>query len=154
MAHAAPSKEQPTASTDLEAGTELNLGEFATEETLSLSEARIVLLKTIDHRAQHGAQFEETENTAKAREYLEIFAVFKDLAMAEQVEALINRLGTGLEKFEKSQLKSLIPTCADEAKAVIPSLEKKCEEGVVDEDELQGICKELQRLKRQAELSS
>lgn len=152
MAHAAPSKEQPTASTDLETGRELKLGEFKDDATLSLSEARIVLLKTLDHRTAQGAQYEEPENSAKAREYLEIFAVFKDLAMAEQVEGLINRLGTGLENFEKSQLKSLVPTCADEAKAVIPSLEKKCEEGIVDEDELQGICKELQRLKRQSEL--
>lgn len=152
MAHAAPSKDKPTASTDLEAGRDLKLGEFADEDTLSLSEARIVLLKTLDHRNQSGSGFEEPETSAKAREYLEIFANFKDLAMAEQVEGLINRLGTGLEKFEKSQLKSLVPTCADEAKAIIPSLEKKCEEGVVDEDELEGICKELQRLKRQAEL--
>ena len=152
MAHAAPSRQQPTASTDLEAGKELKLGEFAAEETLSLSEARIVLLKTLESRVQAGGQYEETENTAKSREYLEIFAVFKDLAMAEQVEALINRLGNGLEKFEKAQLKSLTPTSADEAKAVIASLEKKCEEGVVDEEELEAICKELQRLKRQAEL--
>ena len=152
MAHAAPSKEQPTASTDLEAGRDLKLGEFATEETLSLSEARIVLLKTLDHRAQHGGQYDEPDNSSKAREYLEIFSIFKDLALAEQVESLINTLGGGLEKFEKSQLKSLVPTCADEAKAVIPSLEKKCEEGVVDEDELDGICKELQRVKREAQL--
>lgn len=102
MAHAAPSRQQPTASTDLEAGKELKLGEFAAEETLSLSEARIVLTKTLESRVQAGAQYEETENTAKAREYLEIFAVFKDLAMAEQVEALINRLGNGLEKFEST----------------------------------------------------
>ena len=149
MAHAAPSRQQPTASTDLEAGKELKLGEFASEETLSLSEARIVLEKTLQTRSN---QIPISENTGKAQEYLDLFAVFKDLALAEQVEALINRLGTGLEKFEKAQLKTLIPTGADEAKAVIPSLEKKCEEGTVDEEELEGICKELQRLKRQAEL--
>jgi hypothetical protein len=154
MAHAAPSKDKPTASTDLEAGRDLKLGEFAGEDTLSLSEARIVLLKTLDHRNLQADVYEEPETSAKAREYLEIFASFKDLAMAEQVELLISRspLGEALEKFEKSQLKSLVPTCADEAKAIIPSLEKKCEDGTVDEDELEGICKELQRLKRQAEL--
>jgi DNA-directed RNA polymerase II subunit RPB4 len=148
--HAAPSREQPTASTDLEAGRDLKLGEFADTATLSLSEARIVLLKTIEHRSK-GGHFEETENTAKAREYLDLFSLFKDLTMAEQVEGLLlPKASPGMENFERSQLKSLVPSCADEAKAIIPSLEKKVEDGLVDENALGQLCKELQRLKRQA----
>ncbi|ETN37333.1 uncharacterized protein HMPREF1541_08324 [Cyphellophora europaea CBS 101466] len=150
--HAAPSREQPTASTDLEAGRELKLGEFADVETLSLSEARIVLQRTLEMRQKRGEPFDESDTMVKTRDYLEIFAVFKDLSVAEQVEQLINSLGNDLVKFEKSQLKSLLPTCADEAKALIPSLEKKVEDGVLDEMQLDEICKEVQRLKRQAEL--
>ena len=150
--HAAPSREPPTASTDLEAGRTLKLGDFADADCLSLSEARIVLLRTLEARVTRSEGYEETEVTAKTREYLELFATFKELSAAQSVEQLIDGLGNGLEKFEKSQLKSLAPTCADEAKALIPSLEKKCEDNVVNEDELEGICKELQRLKRQAEL--
>lgn len=152
--HAAPSRGPPVASVDLDVSRTLNLGEFADADTLSLSEARIVLLKTLDSRFVRGETRPEDlpEVTNKTRDYLEIFAVFKDLSAAQQVETLINSLGTGLEKFEKSQLKSLCPTCADEAKALIPSLEKKCEDGTVNEDELEGMCRELQKLKRKAEL--
>lgn len=152
MPHAAPSRYAPTATSDLEAGPVLKLGEYADETTLNLSEARIVLLKTLSHRAALGATYEETETTAKTRDYLEIFAVFKELAEAQQVEGIIDSYGKGLERFEKSQLGSLVPTCAEEAKALIPSLERKVEEGTINEDELEAICRELQRLKRQAEL--
>jgi DNA-directed RNA polymerase II subunit RPB4 len=150
--HAAPSREQPTASTDLQAGREMNLGEWSETETLSLSEARIVLERALEMRQKRGENVEEAETLVKTRDYLEIFAVFKDLSAAEQVEQLINSIGSNLDKFERSQLKSLLPTCADEAKALIPSLEKKVEDGHLDESELDSICKEVQRLKRQAEL--
>ena len=152
MPHAAPSREAPTATSDLEAGAVLKLGEFQNEVTLNLSEARIILQKTLETRAKTNGQVEETEVTVKTKDYLEIFAVFKDLAEAQQVEGIVNSYGENLEKFEKSQLGSLVPTCSDEAKALIPSLEKKVEDGTVSEDELEGICRELQRLKRQAQL--
>jgi len=152
MPHAAPSREAPTANSDLSAGADLRLGEYADEVTLNLSEARIILLKTLSTRASRGGQFEETETTSKTRDYLEIFAVFKDLAEAQQVEGIIDGYGKKLERFEKSQLGSLVPISADEAKALIPSLEKKVENGTLTDLELEGICTELQRLKRQAQL--
>ena len=95
---------------------------------------------------------ESTEVTEKTKDYLEIFAVFKELAEASVVEGIINSYGQNLERFEKSQLGSLVPTCSDEAKALIPSLERKVEDRIIDEDSLEGICRELQRLKRQAQL--
>ncbi|KAI1618234.1 RNA polymerase B [Elasticomyces elasticus] len=152
MPHAAPSRVAPVATSDLEAGATLKLGEFQDEATLNLSEARIVLQKTLATRAARGGGYEETETTAKTRDYLEIFAVFKELAEAQQVEGIISSSGENLERFEKSQLGSLVPTCADEAKALIPSLEKKVEDGIVTEEALEGICSQLQRLKRQAQL--
>ncbi|KAJ9615543.1 RNA polymerase B [Cladophialophora chaetospira] len=152
MPHAAPSRVAPTASSDLEAGTVLKLGEFANETTLNLSEARIVLLKTLQAREKNGKVLDSTETLEKTKDYLEIFSVFKDLAEAQQVEGIINAFGIELEKFEKSQLGSLVPTCADEAKALIPSLEKKVEDGILGEEDLEGICRELQRLKRQAQI--
>lgn len=152
MPHAAPSRFQPTATSDLEAGAVLKLGEFKDETTLNLSEARIILQKTLETRASRGHHLEETEVTVKTKDYLEIFAVFKELAEAQQVEGIINSYGSALDRFEKSQLGSLVPTCSDEAKALIPSLEKKVEDNVLAEEELEGICRELQRLKRQAQL--
>ncbi|ETI26237.1 hypothetical protein A1O7_07093 [Cladophialophora yegresii CBS 114405] len=152
MPHAAPSRVAPTATSDLEAGAVLKLGEFANEVTLNLSEARIVLLKTLDTRQKNNTVVNPTENLEKTKDYLEIFAVFKNLAEAQEVEGIINGYAPSLERFEKSQLGSLVPTCADEAKALIPSLEKKVEDGIVGEEEIEGICRELQRLKRQAAL--
>ena len=152
MPHAAPSRVAPTASSDLEAGAVLKLGEFANETTLNLSEARIVLLKTLQAREKNGKVLDSTETLEKTKDYLEIFSVFKDQAEAQQVEGIINAFGIELEKFEKSQLGSLVPTCADEAKALIPSLEKKVEDGILGEEDLEGICRELQRLKRQAQI--
>lgn len=152
MPHAAPSREAPTTNSDLSAGAELRLGEYADEPTLNTSEARIILLKTLSTRAARGVHYEETETTTKTRDYLEIFAVFKELAEAQQVEGIIDSYGKGLERFEKSQLGSLVPTSAEEAKALIPSLERKVENGTLSDEELEGICRELQRLKRQAQL--
>lgn len=150
--HAAPSRNAPTATTDLEAGPILKLGEYTGEPTLNTSEARIILLRCLEARARSGRTYEETETLAKTKDYLEIFAAFKDLAEAQQVEGIMNSYAQNLEPFEKSQLGSLIPTCADEAKALIPSLERKVEEGIVLDDDLEEICKELQRLRRQAQL--
>lgn len=149
---AAPSLQQPTASTDLSAGRDLKLGEFDDVTTLSLSEARVVLQKTLEYRQSRGMQLEETDSMIKTRDYLEIFAAFKDQTLAEQSDNVTKQLSESLHPFEATQMKSLLPTCADEAKALIPSLEKKVEDGLVDEAELDSICKELQKLKRQAEL--
>lgn len=153
--HAAPSREQPTASTDLEAGRELKLGEFGDVEiTLSLSEARIVLQKVTEIRSKGQQPLEENDNITKTRDYLEIFSVFKDPPEAEASEALVTSLGPNLHVFEKGQLKTLIPTCADEAKALIPSLEKKIEDGLIDENDLEQVCVELQKVKLRAELDA
>ncbi len=150
---AAPSRKQPIASTELEAGSELKLGEFSDVASLSLSEARIILEKVIDTRAAQGFGHEEAENTTKTRDYLEIFANFKEQSSAEGAAGLVDYGNLrGLEPFESAQMKSLLPTCADEAKALIPSLEKKCENRTIDEDTLEEVCRELQKLKRSAEL--
>lgn len=162
MATNGTSSSDPTATTDLYAGRTLVLGEFAHERTLNLSEARIILAKSLDSRLNklrltdpNAQPPRETETLAKTRDYLSIFAVFKDIADAEMAERIINGYadsGMQLEMFERSQLGSLVPSCADEAKALIPSIEKKVEDGVVGEEELEALCKDLGRLKRTTQL--
>lgn len=150
---------------DQEATRDLRLGEFTDDPTLNLSEVRILLRATLDARANRLTQNtsttsptarptlpKETETLAKTRDYLEIFSLFKDLQDAQHVERTINSYATGMERFEKSQLGSLVPSCADEAKALIPSLEKKVEGGIVGEEELERLCEELGRIKRQSQL--
>lgn len=170
MPRAAPSREAPSATNDQEAGVVLKLGEYAEEPTLNTSEARMIILKTLATRAQNGANTDEVETLVKTKDYLEIFAVFKELAEATQVEGIINVYGRDLEKFEKSQIGvqdihacevkltmvpgTLVPASAEEAVALIPSLERKVEQGKISMDELEEMCIDLQRLRRQAELGS
>ena len=82
MKRAAPSREAPSASQDLEAGAVLKLGEYADQPTLNTSEARIILKKTLDARRARNHNPDETETLAKTRDYLEIFAVFKEIEEA------------------------------------------------------------------------
>ena len=104
MPRAAPSREAPTTNSDLEAGTTLKLGEYADQPTLNLSEARIILLKTLDTRRERGRALEETETLTKTLKYLEWFAAFKNVPDAQQVEGIVETYGANLERFEKSQL--------------------------------------------------
>jgi hypothetical protein len=46
-----------------------------------------------------------------------------------------------------SAIGSLVPTCADEAKTLIPSLV-----GQISDQDLDDLCNDLQKLKRQAQL--
>jgi hypothetical protein len=104
MPRAAPSREAPSATNDQEAGVVLKLGEYTEEPTLNTSEARMIILKTLETRKKLGANTDETETLVKTKDYLEIFAVFKELQEAQQVEGIINVYGSRLEKFEKSQI--------------------------------------------------
>jgi hypothetical protein len=104
MKRAAPSREAPSASQDLEAGAVLKLGEYADQPTLNTSEARIILKKTLDARRARNHNPDETETLAKTRDYLEIFAVFKEIEEAQQVESIIDTYAKDIARFEKSQL--------------------------------------------------
>jgi len=46
---------------DEEVGTELKLGDFATEQTLSLSEAKLVIDTVMKRRRDTGSKLQETE---------------------------------------------------------------------------------------------
>ena len=156
--HIATARNDPSAAVDLEAGQVLNLGEFANHLSLDLSQARIILKATLDKRYKSNVQPpRETETLAKTRLYLDHFAVFKEVPDAEAVEGIIKAYvdgGMPLERFETSQLGSLVPICADEAKAIIPSLEKKCGDGLIDEKVLDSLCADLDRAKRQTVLNA
>jgi DNA-directed RNA polymerase II subunit RPB4 len=102
--HAAPSRQSPTTTTDIEASSVLKLGDFADIPCLNISEARIILQKTLDTRKQKGAMLEETETLAKTRDYLEIFSVFKEIPDAQALEGVVNVYSKVLTPFEKSAI--------------------------------------------------
>jgi hypothetical protein len=49
---------------------------------------------------------------------------------------------------------TLVPGSGEEAVALIPSLERKVEQEIITMAELDNMCADLQRLRRQAELGS
>lgn len=167
MPAAAPSRQTPSSAAEIEASAVLKLGDFADIPCLNISEARIILQKTLDTRQQKGAVMRETETLIKTRDYLEIFSVFKEIPDAQALEAIVNVYSKELTNFEKSAIGrfflrgesgkigwdvltrwigSLVPTCADEAKTLIPSLV-----GKLSDDDLEDLCRQLQRLKFQAQ---
>lgn len=131
---------------DEEAGSELKLGEFQHIQTLSLSEARLLINVVMDKRKQQqmqkeGRVDEEKEYLAKVNDHLEIFARFKDRSKVEAVELLLAQ-EKDLEPFERSQLGSLCCESADEAKTLIPSLVPKR-----TDEKLQDLIDEIARIR-------
>ncbi|KMU81182.1 polymerase 2 polypeptide D [Coccidioides immitis RMSCC 3703] len=78
-----PKRELPQ--NELEASSQLKLGEFQNVPTLSLSEARLVINKVLDLRKKSNNKYEERETLIKTQDYLEVFARFKE---KENIEAL------------------------------------------------------------------
>jgi DNA-directed RNA polymerase II subunit RPB4 len=110
MPPAAPSRQSPTSSTDIEASAVLKLGDFADIPCLNISEARIILQKTLDTRKQKGAVMRETETLVKTRDYLEIFSTFKEIPDAQALEGIVNVHSKVLTNFEKSAI-GMFVTC-------------------------------------------
>ncbi|PGH13076.1 hypothetical protein AJ79_03913 [Helicocarpus griseus UAMH5409] len=126
---------------ELEATSQLKLGEFQNVPTLSLSEARLVINKVLDLRRKGDHKFEERETLIKTQDYLELFARFKEKENIEAVERLLSA-HTELELFERSQLGSLCCNDAEEAKSLIPSIGNK-----ISDTELQELLDELTKLR-------
>ncbi|KAL1955734.1 hypothetical protein VTO42DRAFT_8132 [Malbranchea cinnamomea] len=127
--------------TELEATSQLKLGEFQNVPTLSLSEARLVINKVLDLRRKGDNKFEERETLVKTLDYLEVFARFKEKENIEAVERLLSQ-HTELEMFERSQLGSLCCDNAEEAKSLIPSIANK-----ISDEALQELLDELTKLR-------
>ncbi|KKZ66734.1 DNA-directed RNA polymerase II subunit RPB4 [[Emmonsia] crescens] len=126
---------------ELEATSQLKLGEFQNVPTLSLSEARLVINKVLDLRRKGDHKFEERETLVKTQDYLELFARFKEKENIEAVERLLSA-HTELEFFERSQLGILCCNDAEEAKSLIPSIGNK-----ISDTELQELLDELTKLR-------
>ncbi|KAF2147713.1 hypothetical protein K461DRAFT_283306 [Myriangium duriaei CBS 260.36] len=70
-----------------------------------------------------------------------MFARYKEQEHVQALEQLLDGRGE-LEKFERSQLGSLCPDTAEEAKTLVPSLE-----GKISDDDLQELLDEMMRLR-------
>ncbi|KAI8725032.1 hypothetical protein NCS52_00073300 [Fusarium sp. LHS14.1] len=140
ITHPRTSRPKPPPPGNEEASTVLNLGEFQEVDTLTLSEAALVLNALVAKRRNDRKNVNETEMLNQTLTYLDHFARFTQKENVEAVERLLSA-HKNLAKFERAQLGSLCCENADEAKTLIPSLADK----IKDED-LQDLLDEISKL--------
>merc|ERR1712000_65632 len=138
--HQRTSRPKPPPPGNERAEAELNLGEFQGVDTLTLSEAALVLNALVAKRRNDRKNVNETEMLNTTLNYLDHFARFTQKENVEAVERLLSAQ-TNLEKFERAQLGSLCCEGADEAKTLIPSLQDK-----IEDSDLQALLEEISKL--------
>ncbi|KAH0491531.1 hypothetical protein TgHK011_002956 [Trichoderma gracile] len=134
------SRPKPPPPGNEEAGAILNLGEFQDVDTLTLSEAALVLNALVAKRRNDRKNVNETEMLNQTLNYLDHFARFTQKENVEAVERLLSA-HKNLAKFERAQLGSLCCENADEAKTLIPSLADK-----ISDEDLQDLLDEISKL--------
>lgn len=97
------SRPRPPARGDEQAGVELKLGEFEGVDTLTLSEASLVINALVSKRRNDRKGFQESEILTKTVDYLDAFARFKQKENVEAVERLLSSHKM-LNKFERAQI--------------------------------------------------
>ncbi|KAK8150943.1 RNA polymerase B [Beauveria asiatica] len=127
------SRPKPPPPGNEEASATLNLGEFHNVDTLTLSEASLVLNALVAKRRNDRKNVNETD-------YLDHFARFTQKENVEAVERLLST-HKDLAKFERAQLGSLCCETADEAKTLIPSLADK-----ISDEDLKELLEEISKL--------
>ncbi|KAG6363106.1 hypothetical protein INS49_008201 [Diaporthe citri] len=143
--HARPRRQQtsrpkPLPPGDEDVSTDVILGEFQDVDTLTLSEASLVINALVAKRRNDRKGFQETEILAQTVDYLDAFARFKQKENVEAVERLLSS-HKNLNKFERAQIGSLCCDSAEEAKTLIPSIANK-----IDDDVLQDLLDQMAKL--------
>ncbi|KAF7526367.1 hypothetical protein G7054_g10812 [Neopestalotiopsis clavispora] len=127
------SRSKPVPAGNEEASTVLNLGEFQDVDTLTLSEASLVINALVNKRRVEGKDVEKNEMLTKTMDYLDNFARFQKKENVEAVERLLSA-HKEFHKFERAQL--------DEAKTLIPSLTDK-----ISDEDLTELLEEMQKFR-------
>ncbi|KAK1757581.1 HRDC-like protein [Echria macrotheca] len=137
QSHAPTARSKAVAPGDEEAGAVLRLGEFEDVDTLTLSEASLVLNALMAKRRKDRKDRKENTMLLQTLDYLDHFARFKQKEHVEMVERLLSQRKE-LTKFERAQIGSLCCDSADECKTLIPSLADK-----ISDEDLQEILDEM-----------
>ncbi|KAI1322017.1 HRDC-like protein [Xylariaceae sp. FL0255] len=138
--HHQTSRSKSAATGNEEASTTISLGEFQDVDTLTLSEAALVINALVAKRRHDRKNINETEMLSKTVDYLDAFSRFKKKENVEAVERLLSA-HKEFHKFERAQLGSLCCENADEAKTLIPSLTAK-----ISDEDLQELLNEMNKL--------
>lgn len=104
------SRPRPPPRGDEQAGTILKLGEFEGVDTLTLSEASLVINALVSKRRNDRKGFQESEILTKTVDYLDAFARFKQKENVEAVERLLSS-HKRLSKFERAQIGMRLSPC-------------------------------------------
>lgn len=104
------SRPRPPPRGDEQAGVELKLGEFENVDTLTLSEASLVINALVSKRRNDRKGFQESEILTKTVDYLDAFARFKQKENVEAVERLLSS-HKRLSKFERAQIGMRLSPC-------------------------------------------
>ncbi|KAK3618692.1 RNA polymerase B [Elasticomyces elasticus] len=142
------SRARPPPSGDEEATSTLRLGEMDNTPCLSVAECHELLsrLAEKENRSNPGGKA-NSDVYLKTREYVGIFARFKDSKTVTQVDVISSALlgkgeRGGVTAFERAQLATLCCDTAEEARTLIPSLE-----GKLDDETLQGVLDDMSKLR-------
>ncbi|KAK4224602.1 DNA-directed RNA polymerase [Podospora fimiseda] len=138
--HAPTARSKPPPPGEEEASAILKLGEFEDVDTLTLSEASLVINALISKRRKDRKDRNDTEALNKTLDYLDAFARFKQKENVEAVERLLSA-HKELTKYERAQIGSLCCDSADECKTLIPSLADK-----ISDDDLQELLDDMAKL--------
>ncbi|KAI0141355.1 HRDC-like protein [Pestalotiopsis sp. NC0098] len=135
------SRTKPVPAGNEEASAVLNLGEFQDVDTLTLSEASLVINALVNKRRVEGKDVDKNEMLTKTMDYLDNFARFQKKENVEAVERLLSA-HKEFHKFERAQLGTLCCADADEAKTLIPSLTDK-----ISDEDLTELLEEMQKFR-------
>lgn len=106
--HAPTSRSKPRPAGEEEASAVLKLGEFEDVDTLTLSEASLVINALMAKRRKDRKDRNETDVLNKTLDYLDAFARFKQKENVEAVERLLSA-HKELTKFERAQIGNVPP---------------------------------------------
>ncbi|KAK4105978.1 hypothetical protein N658DRAFT_490585 [Parathielavia hyrcaniae] len=138
--HAPTSRSKPPPPGEEEAGAVLKLGEFEDVDTLTLSEASLVINALMAKRRKDRKDRNETDVLNQTLAYLDSFSRFKQKENVEAVERLLSA-HKELTKFERAHIGSLCCDNADECKTLIPSIADK-----ISDEDLQELLDEMGKL--------
>lgn len=103
------SRRRPAPTGDEEATSILKLGDMADTPTLSVAECNVLLTQLASAGGKRGGGASHSDVYTKTREYVAMFARFKDGKTVTQVDAISSELlKKGVSAFERAQLGELL----------------------------------------------
>ncbi|KAI8362733.1 HRDC-like protein [Choanephora cucurbitarum] len=128
--------------TDQEDASILKLGdEFENAQCLYISEVRIILEAQQDSKDNGTDNRATTSVMSKTLDYVRAFSRFSNIESVREVRQVLGK--ENLSQFEVAQIANLCCEDAEEAKALIPSLENK-----VEAPELQEMLSQMLTIKK------